>query len=431
LLGRLVRPESSFDLEAAEMAIRASMHAVGGVVLEKLLNGDGGGYEGARVACGEGHEASLIDYRSKEVTTVLAAVSVKRAYYHCAACAAGAIPKDQELDVEGTSFSPGVRRLLGRVGGKESFNEGRRDLEELAGIRVKTKEVERIAEGIGAQLEVLGQREREQAGVEKVVALKSVAKLYVSFDGTGVPVIKRETVGRQGKSESGEARTREANLGCVFTQTSVDERGRPVRDQASTTYVGAIEPAVEFGWRIYGEAARRVLRRAAQVIVIGDGARWVWGIAEEHFPGATQIVDLYHAREHLSDLSKFVYNLGPNKAKQWSGERIKQLDAGDVEAVLSSMRRLRPTAEKVKEELRKTVNYFESNIERMRYAQFHRQGLFVGSGVIEAGCKTIVGQRLKQSGMRWSLWGANAIIALRCAQLGGRWEEFWEMRAAG
>ena len=183
-MGRLVRAESCFDLEAAEMAIRASLHAVGGVVLEKLRNGDGGGYEGARVACGEGHEAIFIDYRSKEVTTVLAPVAVKRAYYHCAACAAGVIPKDQELDVVGTSFSPGVRRLMGRVGGKESFNEGRRDLEEMAGIRVKTKEVERIAEGMGAQLEALGQREREQAGAEKVVTLKSVAKLYVSFDGT-------------------------------------------------------------------------------------------------------------------------------------------------------------------------------------------------------------------------------------------------------
>lgn len=428
---RLVRAESGFDLEATEMAIRTSMHALGGLVLEKLLNSDSGGYAGARVLCGAGHEASFIDYRSKEVTTVLAAVTVKRAYYHCAACTAGVIPKDQELDVVGTSFSPGVRRLMGRVGGKESFNEGRRDLEELAGISVKTKEVERIAEGIGAQLEVLGQSEREQAGAQKVVALKLVAKLYVSFDGTGVPVIKRETLGRRGKSESGEARTREAKLGCVFTQTRVDDRGHPVRDEASTTYVGAIEPAEEFGWRVYGEAERRGARRASQVIVIGDGALWIWGIADEHFPNATQIVDLYHAREHLMDVSKIVYGLGHSKAKQWAAERIAQLDAGEVEAVLSSMRRLRPTAENVKEELRKTVNYFETNIERMRYAEFRRQGLFVGSGVIEAGCKTIVGQRLKQSGMRWSLWGANAIIALRCAQLSGRWEEFWEMRAAG
>ncbi|MEP7272520.1 MAG: ISKra4 family transposase, partial [Acidobacteriota bacterium] len=119
------------------------------------------------------------------------------------------------------------------------------------------------------------------------------------------------------------------------------------------------------------------------------------------------------------------------KAKQWSRERIAELDEGNVEAVLRSMRRCRPAGEKAKDEIKKTLHYFETNIARMRYAEFRRHGLFVGSGVIEAGCKTIVGQRLKQSGMRWSVRGANAIIALRCADLSGRWEEFWEMRAAG
>ena len=405
LVGRLRRQESGQDLEASEMAIRAAMHEAGAVLLEKLLNSGARGYQRAGVKCAAGHGASFVDYRSKEITTVVGTVELKRAYYHCGACGKGILPQDEELDIVGTSFSPGVRRLIGRVGGKESFNEGRQDL--------------------------LGQRERGQIMTGKVVPLKPVAKLYLSFDGTGVPVIKRETAGRRGKGESGEARTREAKLGCVFSQTGVDEKGRPVRDQASTTYVGAIEVAEAFGWRIYGEAERRGARRAAQVIIIGDGALWVWGIAAEHFPNATQIVDLYHAREHLIDLSKIVYGVGHSKAKQWGAEQIAQLDEGEVEAVLSGMRRLRPTAENVKEELRKTVNYFETNIERMRYAEFRRQGLFVGSGVIEAGCKTIVGQRLKQSGMRWSLRGANAIIALRCAQLSGRWEEFWEMRAAG
>jgi len=321
---------------------------------------------------------------------------------------------------------------MGRVGGKESFNEGRIDLEELAGIKVQTKAVERVAEAVGAELEALLQKERQVVlKDQKVVPLKSVAKLYVSVDGTGVPVIKLETAGRRGKAVTGEAHTREAKLGCVFTQTAVDEKGRPVRDGAATTYVGAIETAAEFGWRIYGEAERRGLRRAAQVIVIADGALWVWGLAAEHFPGAIEIVDLYHAREHLTDLSKLVYGVASQKAKQWTTARWAQLDEGKIESLLLSLRRLRPTAPQTQEALRQTISYFENNRQRMRYAQFRRQGLFVGSGVIEAGCKTIVGQRLKQSGMRWSLRGANAIIALRCAQLSGRWEEFWEMRAAG
>jgi hypothetical protein len=407
------------------------MHGVGAVLLAKLLNNVAGSAS-VSVNCAAGHRATLVDYRSKEITTVVGAVEFRRAYYYCEQCGEGILPQDAALDLAHTSFSPGVRRLMGRVGGKESFNEGRKDLEELAGIKVQTKAVERVAEGIGAELEVLGRKERQRAiAVQKVVPLKSIAKLYVSFDGTGVPVIKRETAGRRGKSVTGEAHTREVKLGCVFTQTAVDEQGRPVRDEAATTYVGAIETAPEFGWRIYGEAERRGLRRAAQVIIIGDGAPWVWGLAAEHFPGAIEIVDLYHARAHLTDLSKLVYGVGSAKANEWSTARLAQLDEGEVESLLVSLRRLRPTAAQTQEAVRQAIGYFNGNRERMRYAKFRHQGLFVGSGVIEAGCKTIVGHRLKQSGMRWSLRGANAIIALRCAQLSGRWEEFWEMRAAG
>jgi hypothetical protein len=429
LLGRLLRPDG-LDLEASEFAIRSAMHEVGGVLLGKLLNSDLGDAR-AEVKCAAGHAATFVDYRRKEITTVVGQVVFRRAYYHCSECGEGILPQDEALDLVGTSFSPGVRRLMGRVGGKESFNEGRIDLEELAGIKVQNKAVERVAEAVGAEIEALLQKERQvMINDQRVVPLKSVAKLYVSVDGTGVPVIKRETAGRRGKSVTGEAHTREAKLGCVFTQTAVDEKGRPVRDEAATTYVGAIETAAEFGWRIYGEAERRGLRRAAQVIFIGDGAPWVWGLAAEHFPGAIEIVDLYHAREHLADLSKLVYGAASQKARQWTTARLAQLDEGQIESLLLSLRRLRPTAPQTQEALRQTISYFDNNRQRMRYAQFRRQGLFVGSGVIEAGCKTIVGQRLKQSGMRWSLRGANAIIALRCAQLSGRWEEFWEMRAA-
>jgi len=344
LLGRLLGPAGSLDLEASEWAIRAGMHGVGAVLLAKLLNSEGGS-SGVSVKCAAGHTATFVDYRSKEIITVVGTVAFRRAYYYCEQCGEGILPQDTALDLASTSFSPGVRRLMGRVGGKESFNEGRRDLEELAGIKVQSKAVERVAEGIGVELEVLGRRERQRAIAElKVVPLKSIAKLYVSFDGTGVPVIKRETEGRRGKSATGEAHTREVKLGCVFTQTVVDEQGHPLRDEAATSYVGAIETAAEFGWRIYGEAERRGLRRAAQVIIIGDGAPWVWGIAAEHFPGAIEIVDLYHAREHLTELSKLVYGVASVKAKESATARLAQLDEGNVESLLVSLRRLRPTA---------------------------------------------------------------------------------------
>jgi Uncharacterised protein family (UPF0236) len=415
------------DLEATEMAIRSSMHQVGGVLLERLLALDPG-YRGPRTKCRLGHEAEFVDYRSKDVQTVLSQVRLHRAYYHCAPCQEGVIPRDAELDIVRTSFSPGVRRLMGRVGGKEPFEEGRADLEALAGIVVKTKEVERTAEAIGEQIEEFSKRERKAALAGKVVLIHPVPKMYVVIDGTGVPMVPRETQDRLGKDETGKAKTRETKLGCVFTQTGLDERGRPVRDEASTSYVGAIENAEEFGRRIFTEAIRRGCRRAEKIIVLGDGAVWIWNLADEHFPGAVQIVDLYHAREHLFSIAKLLYSPGTPKAKAWSEARITELDAGDVERITSAIARLRPNTSALKDELRKARTYFQTNAERMRYNRFRTQGLFIGSGVVEAGCKTIIGRRLKQSGMRWTVRGANAIIALRCCDRSGRWEAFWEAR---
>jgi hypothetical protein len=419
------------DLEASEMAIRAAMHQMGGALLGKLLNADAGGYRGAHVDCGQGHPAEFVDYRGKQIVTVLSPVEVWRAYYHCVACHCGVIPKDRDLDIAGTSLSPGVRRMVGHVGGKEPFDQGRGDLEVLAGVTVQTKQVERISEELGQQIEAFSKPERELVFSGKVVPFhQPVPKLYIAIDGTGVPVVPRETEGRPGKDETGRAKTREAKLGCVFTQTKLDQQGYPVRDEGSTTYVGAIETAEVFGPRVYAEAVRRGLRQAEQVIILGDGAPWIWGIAILYFPGATQIVDLYHAREHLAGLSNSVYGPASAESKQWAEGRYKQLDAGDVKGVITSMRRLRPRAQKAQEEIRKAIDYFQNNAERMRYADFRRQGLFVGSGIVEAGCKTI-GLRLKQSGMRWTVQGANAILTLRCCQLSGRWEEFWELRSAG
>jgi hypothetical protein len=419
--------QGALDLEATEMALRATLHEVGGRLLEQLLNADGGGYRGPRTACGQGHQATFVEYRRKEILTVLAPVQVS-AYYHCGP-APPVIPKDQALDIVGTAFSPGVRRLMGRVGGKEAFAVGRRDLAELAGIRVTTKAVERVAEAVGAEIETLARQERTLALAGKLIPFQPVPKLYLTIDGTGVPVVPHETAGRPGKDASGQARTRETKLGCVFTQTRLDARGRPVRDDGSTTYVGAIETSEAFGVRLYAEAVRRGVQRAAQVIVLGDGAAWIWGLAAEHFPGATQIVDLYHAREHVAELGKLLYGPGSGEATRWTAARTADLDAGEVERLVAALDRLRPRAAEGQEAIRKAVGYFQANAERMRYASFRRQGLFVGSGVVEAGCKTIIGFRLKQSGMRWTVKGANAIIALRCAELSGRWEEFWEARS--
>jgi hypothetical protein len=409
------------DLEALEMAIRNSVHEIGCRVLEKVLNSHRGGYEGSKLEVESGQEARFLGYRDKEVVTVVGPVNLQRAYYYCAESHQGRIPQDEALDIVRTHLSPGVRRMIGRVGSKQSFEDGRQDLEELAGIRVTSKQVERVAEQIGEQVEALRVEGLASVLPDKVVPLKTIPKLYIAYDGTGVPVVARETEGRRGRGKQ-QAKTREAKVGCVFTQTGVNEKGHPVRDEGSTSYVGAIETAEAFGRRLYSEAVRRGLYQAQRVVVLGDGAVWIWKIAEEHFPEAIQIVDLYHARQHLAELAKLVYGPTDPKWKPWCTARYQQLDADQVEKVMGAILKLKSPDQKIQHHIDREGNYFQTNAARMRFAEFRRQGLFVGSGVVEAGCKTIIGFRLKQSGMQWTVRGANAIIALRCLDLSGQWE---------
>jgi hypothetical protein len=164
---------------------------------------------------------------------------------------------------------------------------------------------------------------------------------------------------------------------------------------------------------------------------------WCWGMAPTGFgirriytfPEAIQIVDLYHAREHLWSLAAKLYANNSPGQKRWVMVRKDKLDDGKIERLVASLRSLEASHPGLAGDIRTEANYFESNKERMRYPQFRKQGLFVGSGVIEAGCKTVLG-RLKRSGMFWTLRGANAIIALRCSQLSGKFEEYWETRRA-
>jgi hypothetical protein len=358
---------------------------------------------------------------------------MKRPWYLCASCREGQFPADVELDIEKTDFSPGVRRMQAMVGQDAPFDHGREQMKVLAGLEVTAKSVERVAEAIGADIAA-----GEQRAIGKAVQLdlpvivgEPIPILYVQMDGTGVAVVKKETEGRKGKADGQPAHTREVKLGCVFTQTKWDKEGYPIRDPDSTTYTGAIETAEEFGKRLYLEAWNRGWNRAQKKVVIADGAEWIWNQASLHFPGAIQIVDLYHARQHLWELARKLYPGDQLSQKAWMKVHQKRLlDKGKIEKLVLALRSLESTNTEVLEKIRTEADYFERNADRMRYPKFRRQHLFVGSGVIEAGCKTVIGSRLKQSGMFWTVRGANAIIALRCCHLNGRFEDYWESRRA-
>jgi hypothetical protein len=415
------------DFESTEFHIRSSMHGLGGKILEELLNSDNGGHQGQKIICDNNCEAEFKEYRNKKLQTVLGNVSVKRAYYYDSTSKTGHCPKDTDLDILGTSFSPGLRRIMSRVGAYRPFALGHDDIKEMAGISVTSKEIERTACQLGEDADEFY---KKKECPDNVIPFPPTATMYICVDGTGVPVVKTETIGRKGKHENGEAKTREAKLGCVFTQTSVDKDGYPVRNETSTSYVGAIENAEDFGNRIYKESTMRGVEKSKRTCVIGDGALWIWNLAELHFYNAIQIVDLYHAREHCWKIGKEILGADKKKMILWVKNRINELDQGKIERLIAALEKLSPTTETEKESVQKKINYFDKNKERMRYKKFRQQGLFVGSGVIEAGCRAVVGQRLKQSGMHWTVKHANNIIALRCCMVSNRWEDFWENRAS-
>jgi hypothetical protein len=426
------RKSGRLDLEAIEMAVRSALHHAGAAALTGLLQFPAPAADQRQIPCRCGHSAHYRGLRSKPLLTALGPAEVARPYYLCPHCRTGQFPADAELDIQDTEFSPGVRRMQAVVGQEVPFEHGRRQMELLAGLEVNAKSVERAAEAVGEDI-----ARREQEEMHKAVQLDlpvvvgiPVPVLYVEMDGTGVPVVKQETLDRKGKQEGEPAHTREVKLGCVFTQTRRDKEGYAIRDPGSTTYVGAIETAEQFGKRLYVETWKRGWSRARKKVVLGDGAEWIWNLANQHFPGAIQIVDLFHARQHLWELVRKLYPNDEAAQKRWIRVQKNRLDKGKIEKLVLDCRSIQTSNPEVAEELRKQTEYFQTNAERMRYPKFRKQHLFVGSGVIEAGCKTVIGSRLKRSGMFWTVRGANAILALRCCHLNGRFEDYWELRRA-
>ena len=315
--------------------IRAGMLKLGGGMLGQLLAADPG-HRGPRVPCGQGHDAEFVSYRDKVIDTVLGPVTLTRAWYHCAACGHGFAPRDAELGVAGTSMSPGLTAMNDRAAAAGPFAKAAGLLQDLAGIRLTAKRVERAAEASGAAQAAAVRGRAALITDQKVVPLPPSPlpdKLYGVIDGTGVPMTARETAGRGGKGEDGRARTREVKLAVFFTQDKVDDEGYPIRDRESSSYIATFEPAAVFGGLVKAEGTRRGADYVRQLTILGDGAAWIWNIATAKFPGATQIVDLFHAREHLNDLARVLEFMLLDSKDDWLAARLEDLDYGDIDGI--------------------------------------------------------------------------------------------------
>lgn len=416
--------EGLSDFESLETLVRDTSLRVGAGILESMINSD-------RCDCqptlthSDGTVMNYAGRREKTLVTVLGDITLKRAYY-IDGNGRGYFPRDEKLGLDKDCLSDGVKRMIGHTASVLSFKESSLMIENLAALHVSVKQVERAAEDLGEEI-----IRKEKLVIEDGTPCNST--MYLGIDGTGCPVRKEETEGRKGKQPDGSAKTREVKLAVAFSAGSRDKHNKPVRDEGSVTYNAAIESAAtgdldenisDFAYRVERETRRRGFDKAEQQVIIGDGAIWIWNIAGELFPHAIQIIDLYHAKGTISNAAREIFGTESDIGKQWGKECRDELEAGRIDSIL---KKLEPFLGKC-EEADSCRKYLIKNKERLRYPLFRRMGLCTSSGIVESGCKHVIGARVKQSGMHWTVRGANAIIALRCSRLSGRFDDFMAER---
>lgn len=348
---------------------------------------------------------------------------LSRDYYYQPAKNQGHYPADDALGLE-VSYTPALAKLLCLEGADEqTYLKAERHLQQTGGISVSARQIQRVIQRVGAAAQQWQERAAQPAQCER----GHTPILYVSADGTGIPMVPEELAGRKGKQADGKAKTRQVYLGCVFSQHRVDEKGHPVRDWESTTYISSLKSIDLFGPFLRQEALRRGMGSAAKVVLLIDGANGLENMGKLNFKECVQIVDFYHALEHAGEV--LVALLGKNhpdykrRLRRWAKKLLKN----QVEALIEETRQecaSKPQAAAVEDAL----HYFINNISRMQYGTFRAAGYFIGSGVVEAGCKTVIGGRCKQSGMFWTEPGAENILAFRCIHSSRRLDEFWRHR---
>ena len=405
--------------------MRETSLRIGAEVLESMINSAADDLSPSITNPDDGTVLTYVGKRKKTFVTVLGDITLQRAYY-TDGNGRGYFPQDRNLGFDTDCLSGGVKRMIGHTAGILSFKESSMMIKHLAGLHVGSKQVERAGEALGEEISNM-----EKSEIVEVPPCSNT--LYLGLDGTGCPMRKEETEGRKGKQPDGSAKTREVKLAVVFSADSRDSNGKPVRDVGSASYNAAIESAAtsdldeslsEFAQRVEREVSRRGFHQAKRRVIIGDGAKWIWNIADEQFPNAIQIIDMFHAKGTISNAAKAIFGTESEFGAQWAKTCRDELEAGKLESIIE---KLKAFTENCKE-ARQCREYLITNSSRLNYPRFRKLGLCTSSGIVESGCKHVIGARVKQSGMHWTVRGANAIIALRCFKLSDRFDAFMDQR---
>ena len=413
-------------LGLVEAAARQSAGRIGQAMIQQVLSVSDG-FAGAETECVCGGGAVFKGMRVKTVATMSGPVAVRRAWYHCPSCRHGHAPLDRVLGLTGKT-SPGLAKACSLAGMEMGYRKAARLVEAVAGSPlVPVSSLARSCRqiGVAAKTRAAGEQDAAQTGVLTFLASGGAPRVaYMLADGTGAPMVAKETVGRKGKNPDGRSHTREVKIGCFFTQADPHPGVEPVRDEDSNSYVATFDGAEGFAQALKAEHIRRGFYRARQQIIIGDGAKWIWNIANRDWPEAVQIVDYCHATEHVHAIvNQLRFMLA--HPKELADQLIACLDRGDADAMTAHIAamHLKP---KLAARIDKQLDYFRRNATRMQYQHYKAKGWFIGSGQVESACKTIVAQRAKQSGMRWTIAGLDPIITLRTLHQSGRDHLIWD-----
>src|SRR5687768_2501229 len=401
----------SDDVNEVEQKVREAVLRVGAKAAEMHLAGRPLGYEGSSRACPNtycGCDQRFVGYRPRTLATLLGQVALGRAYYHCPRCGSSCCPYDEACGLGPGHESVGLAKAAALVAAMDPFAPAAQVLAKLTGQRLGDRTVHRLARRAGA---AASRQERE--GAVRMAAWSALPaearppRLYVAVDGV---MVHRE--------QWNEAK-------CVTCYWEEGEGDRAVRH---ARYAVRFESAEQFKAFVWSLACRCGLETAAEVVLLGDGAAWVWdhvwNVLGER---AVCITDWYHVMEHVWACGKALSGEGTAATEAWVKERETMLWEGRWRQLVQSLRDERkgarsPPKRRALEELE---TYLANQGDRLAYDRFRAAGYDIGSGRVESACKHVVAVRMKRSGMIWSDGGAQDILSLRAVRLNGWWDQFW------
>jgi hypothetical protein len=451
------------DLKGVEQEVLTRMFAVGCRMLERVLQEQVNAKEIPTRRQGScGHEQRLVDKRPKQILTLLGPITIRRAYYCC-------LPPDPETNQEESSICPhgeapadvlwgiGQRRTSAGVQEQVSYLCALLTLEEAAAafsrlypLQMSARQALYLMQPVGEALAVVEQQQ-VHALWEQVPQKHApppsqpehfgehIERLYIELDGV-LARLRRGSVPMEEHEQQREGDAyREIKVGAVFQAKPGRERSELVEGvyldepvEGSLHYVAQRTALGDFGRHLYALAVGQGLWRAKQVVVLGDGAPWLWRLAAEHFPQAVQIVDLFHAKAHVWEVAAAVFGRSHPDGVVWAELACDWLVHGQIETLVKAIAALPagpPPPGQTRSVPEQAIGYFTTNASRMRYPTFRTQGMHIGSGIAEATCKTVVSTRAKRAGMRWTPQGLDALLPLRASVLNGSYDAFWQGRS--